>query len=315
MNETNVGATRPKPEDDHDAVIGTALRWSFVAFAGIALVIATTAILLNLPEEGGETHQTKLSLPIVRDAPDQELPEVPFTDVTEAAGIAFIHENGAYGDKLLPETMGGGCALFDYDGDGDADILLVNACRWPWDQRPAEGNPATMSMFRNDGDWRFADVTSEVGLDVSFYGMGAAVGDMDNDGDQDLFISAVGRNHLFRNDDAQFVEVAEPAGVAGEPDAWSSGCTWFDYDNDGRLDLFVNNYIRWSKEIDLAQLFTLDGISRAYGPPVSFEGAFPYLYHNDGEGKFSDVSEVMGVSRDKSLHGGPGRQVTGNCTD
>ena len=215
--------------------------------------------------------------------------------MTKQAGIDFIHENGAYGDKLLPETMGGGCALFDFDDDGDADILLVNSCRWLWDPRESNVAPATMRLFRNEGDWNFTDATSDVGLNVAFYGMGTAVGDMDNDGDLDVFITAVGRNHLFRNDQGRFVEVAEQAGVAGDADSWSSGCTWIDYDNDGRLDLFVNNYIRWSKEIDLAQLFTLDGTSRAYGPPVSFEGAFPYLYHNDGEGKFSDVSESMGI--------------------
>jgi hypothetical protein len=295
VTESEARVERTGTSQDEDAVIGTALRWSFVAFAAIAALIAVVAIMLNLPESEAEIRQTELSLPEVREAPEQQLPVIPFTDVTQDAGIDFVHVNGAYGDKLLPETMGGGCALFDFDGDADADILLVNACLWPWDERAQEAERATMRLYRNDGDWQFTDVTADVGLDVCFYGMGPAVGDMDNDGDLDVFITAVGRNHLFRNDGDRFVEVAEQAGVGGEADSWSSGCTWFDYDNDGRLDLFVNNYIRWSKEIDLAQLFTLDGTSRAYGPPVSFEGAFPYVYRNEGQGKFSDVSEPMGV--------------------
>ena len=136
-----------------------------------------------------------------------------------------MHENGAYGDKLLPETMGGGCALFDYDRDGDADILLVNSVRWPWDTRPAPRQPATLALYRNDGNWRFVDVTGEVGLEVTCYGMGVAVGDYDNDGDPDIFISTVGPNRLFRNDAGKFVEVTAEAGVAGADDQWSSGCS------------------------------------------------------------------------------------------
>jgi hypothetical protein len=295
VKESEGSVENRRVAEDQDAVIGKALRWSFVLFACIATVIITVAVILNLPESEAEIRQTALDLPEVRQAPEQQLPIVPFTNVTAQTGINFVHQNGAYGDKLLPETMGGGCALFDYDGDGDCDILFVNSCRWPWDERANDAERTTMMLYRNDGDWQFVDVTAEAGLDVCFYGMGPAIGDMDNDGDLDVFITAVGRNHLFRNDGRHFVEVAERAGVAGAADSWSSGSTWIDYDNDGLLDLFVNNYIHWSKEIDLAQLFTLDGSSRAYGPPVSFEGAFPYVYHNDGDGKFSDVSEQMGV--------------------
>ena len=112
----------------------------------------------------------------------------PFTDVTQAAGITFVHENGAAGDKLLPETMGGGCALFDYDNDGDVDLLLVNSSRWPWDTRPAPDTPPTLALYRNDGDWKFTDVTQEAGSAVTLYGMGVAVGDFDNDHDTDLFV-------------------------------------------------------------------------------------------------------------------------------
>lgn len=272
-----------------------ALRRSLAVIALIAVVVVIAVIRLNLPESLGETRLTELALPTVRVAPLETVPSVPFVDVTEQAGIHFTHENGAYGDKLLPETMGGGCALFDYDGDGDVDILLVNSSRWPWDERPAPAEPPTLALYRNDGQWTFTDVTAEAGLSVTLYGMGAAVGDYDNDRDVDLFVTTVGRNRLFRNDNGRFADVTSEAGVAGADDQWSSGCSWLDFNNDGRLDLFVSNYIRWSRALDMAQDFSLDGTHRAYGPPLAFEGAFPYVYRNEGDGRFTEVSDEMGV--------------------
>ena len=145
-----------------------------------------------------------------------------------------------------------------------------------------------MALYKNDGKGHFTDVTAGSGLDVSFYGMGVAVGDYDNDDLPDVFISAVGSNHLFHNQgNGKFIDVTSQAGVGGSPTQWSTSCAWIDYDNDGRLDLFVCNYIRWSKEIDFEVGYKLVGIGRAYGPPMNFEGAFPYLYHNDGEGHFT----------------------------
>ena len=134
------------------------------------------------------------------------------------------------------------------------------------------------------------------GLDVSFYGMGVAVGDYDNDGLPDVFITAVGGNHLFHNEGkGRFREVTQAAGVGGSSDGWSTSAAWIDYDNDGKLDLFVCNYVRWSPEIDRAIGFELPNIGRAYGPPRNFEGSFSRLYHNDGNGHFTDVSAQAGI--------------------
>jgi hypothetical protein len=225
----------------------------------------------------------------------RQIPDARFTDVTAAAGIQFVHTNGAYGEKLLPETTGGGCAFFDYDNDGYPDILFVNSTYWPW-HRPEGSTLPTMALYHNDGHGHFQDVTAGSGLDVSFYGMGVAVGDYDNDGLVDLFITAVGGNHLFRNlGHGKFADMTVQAGVGGATDQWSTSAAWIDYDNDGKLDLFVCNYVQWSHEIDLEVNYQLPGIGRAYGPPMNFMGTFPYLYHNDGNGHFSDVSKAAGL--------------------
>jgi len=291
--------TKPNLEMDHeeerdDAIIGRAVRWSLVALMIGSVGFAVMAYFLNRAEIEPQAEETEFELLEQRLTPLAQPPEVHFVDITDEAGIRFQHENGAYGDKLLPETMGGGCAFLDFDADGDQDILFVNSCRWSWDQREPS-RPATMALYRNDGGCQFTDVTAAVGLDVTFYGMGAAVADYDNDGDSDIFISAVGPNHLFRNDSGQFVEVSDTAGVAGEKNEWSSSCCWFDFNNDGRLDLFVCNYIRWTKELDLSQDFRLVGVGRAYGPPMAFGGTFPYLYRNEGGGRFTDVSAAAGI--------------------
>lgn len=238
-------------------------------------------------------------------AKDDDIPVAKFTDITAEAGIHFVHVNGAYGDKLLPETMGGGVAFLDFDNDGKQDLLFINSSYWPG-HAPAGALPPTMGLYRNDGHGKFVDVTAGSGLDVSFYGMGVAVGDYDNDGLPDVFITAVGGNHLFHNEGGgKFREVTREAGVAGASDGWSTSAAWIDYDNDGKLDLFVCNYIRWSPELDRAAPFELPNIGRAYGPPRNFEGVFPYLYHNDGGGHFSDVSAAAGIQVRNSATGHP----------
>jgi len=226
--------------------------------------------------------------------PANEIPTAKFVDVTASAGINFTHNNGAYGDKLLPETMGGGVAFFDYDNDGFQDFLFINSTYWPGHIPPGK-TATTMALYHNDGHGHFTDVTAGSGLDVSFYGMGVAVGDYDNDGLCDVFITAVGGNHLFHNKGkGQFREVTAESGVSGT-NSWSTSAAWIDYDNDGKLDLFVCSYVRWSADIDRAASFVLPNIGRAYGPPRNFQGTFPYLYHNDGNGHFSDVSGSAGV--------------------
>ena len=292
----------PNTLERDDAVIATALRRSLIVLIVLLIVGGVFAYrLLRVPPVVVGPPPDK---PIPPEPPKQmQTPEIRFTDITADAGIKFIHENGAYGDKLLPETMGSGCAFLDYDNDGDQDILFVNSCRWPWDppkkgitdeEERKQAKP-TQALYRNDGQGRFTEVTKDAGLDVTFYGMGVACGDYDNDGDVDLFFTSVGKNRLFRNDGGKFVEVTDEAGVGGVESQWSTSAGWFDYDNDGDLDLFVSNYIEWTKELDLSFKFTLLGGGRGYGRPQQFRGVFPYLYRNDGGGKFSEVSKGAGI--------------------
>ncbi len=286
----------PRPDAElvpaDDAVIGRAFRWSVLVLAAVGLLGALAAWWLgrSRAEAPGQAIEAAAPQEVERAA---DPPPVTFTDITAQAGITFVHDNGAYGDKLLPETMGGGGGFLDYDDDGDQDLLLVNSSRWP--HRPGSGPPPTQALYQNDGRGRFRDVTAEVGLGVSFYGMGVAFGDYDGDGRVDLFFTALGENRLFRNLGGTFEETTRAAGVAGGPAEWSTGAAFFDYDNDRDLDLFVVNYVRWSKEIDFEVDFRLTGIGRAYGPPQDYQGTFPYLYRNDGGGRFTDVSAEAGI--------------------
>ena len=279
-----------------DAVIGRALFWSLLVLAALGLAAAGAygAYALFFLRAPVLPPMTGIELPKTRTLPAAELPEVKFTDATDASGLKFTHFNGAAGEKLLPETMGSGCAFFDYDNDGDQDVVFVNSAPWPW-AKPSGKAPPTMALFRNDGKGEFEDVTEASGLDVSFYGMGVACGDYDGDGWTDLFFTAVGLNRLFKNEEGKFFETTGAAGVGGVDSQWSTGAGFFDYDNDGDLDLFVVNYIVWSRELDSKQGFTLVDNQRAYGRPSLFTGTFPYLYRNEGEGKFVDVSAKAGI--------------------
>ncbi|HEX5220088.1 MAG TPA: CRTAC1 family protein [Verrucomicrobiae bacterium] len=234
-----------------------------------------------------------------------EAPVARFTDITREAGLTFTHVNGAYGDKLLPETMGGGVAFLDYDNDGAPDLLFINSSYWPG-HIPEGKQPPTLALYRNDGRGRFTDVSKGSGLDVSCYGMGVAIGDYDNDGKPDVFITAVGGNRLFQNEGGgKFREVTHAAEVGGSTNDWSTGAAFVDYDNDGRLDLFVCNYVQWSPELDRAANFELPRIGRAYGPPRNFTGTFARLYHNEGPGRFSDVSAQAGIRLTNAATGLP----------
>ncbi|MGH7138204.1 MAG: CRTAC1 family protein [Pirellulales bacterium] len=285
---------QPDELERDDAVIGRAFRWSAAVIALAAIVGGATYYWLTRKPAATVTAQQDVVVAELRKAAEVEIPHVHFTDITRAAGITFVHVNGAYGDKLLPETMGGGCAFFDYDNDGDQDLLLINSAYWPGHEPAGAATPFS-ALYRNDGHGQFDEVTAESGLGVHLYGMGVAVGDYDNDGWVDVFISAVGHNRLLHNDRGVFRDVTDTSDVAGEPNSWSTSSGWFDYDNDGDLDLFVANYVRWSKEIDLGLHCTLKGEGRAYCRPDVFEGAFPYLYRNDGQGKFTNVSVESGV--------------------
>lgn len=220
-----------------------------------------------------------------------------FTDVTTSAGLNFKHNNGAYGGKFLPETLGSGCAFLDYDADGWQDILLVNSLDWPGHARQR----STLKLYHNNRNGTFTDVTRAAGLDVEMYGMGVAVGDYNNDGFPDILITCVGQNRLFKNTSkGTFVDVTNSSGL-GKRQAFSTSALWFDYDRDGLLDLFVCNYVKWAPEHDV--FCSLDGKHKSYCTPEAYVGQTCWLFHNRGNGTFEDVTASSGIfdSSSKSL--------------
>ena len=224
-------------------------------------------------------------------------PGFRFVDVTSSAGIQFQHNSGGYGGKLLPETMGSGCAFLDYDSDGWQDILLINGMDWPGHRQ----RRTTLQLYRNNRNGRFTDVTSRAGLDVELYGMGVAVGDYDNDGFPDIYVTCVGQNRLFHNTGkGTFIDVTNTSGL-GKRQAFSSSALWFDYDRDGLLDLFVCNYVKWSPGRDV--FCSLDGKHKSYCTPEAYRGETCWLFHNRGNGTFEDVTASSGIfdSSSKSL--------------
>jgi hypothetical protein len=215
--------------------------------------------------------------------------QIQFRDITAQAGLRFTHNNAAFGKKYLPETMGPGCAFLDYDGDGYPDILLVNGEDWPGYKRVA----STLKLYHNNHDGTFTDVTVKAGLAVALFGLGVAVGDYDNDGHDDIFVSALGQSHLFHNTgNGTFTDVTRAAGLWG-PNEFSTSAAWVDYDRDGKLDLVVANYVQWSLEGDLR--CTLDGTHKSYCTPESYKGTSARLWHNLGNGKFEDATQKAGL--------------------
>ena len=281
-----------------DAVIAVAFKRSLLfvlLIAGIVIAILAYNKASITDNDVNETA-SPIATQVLDRAADPEPPMVLFKDVTKASGIHHSHANGAYGERLLPETMGGGVAVLDFNNDGNSDLLFVNGSNWPW-AKSKESQISSLLLYQGRGDGTFADVTEQTGLNIQFYGMGVAVGDYDNDGDQDLFLTVVGKNRLFRNESGQtFVDVTDTAAVAGHPGAWSTGAAFVDIDNDQDLDLFVVNYVKWSRQIDLQADYQLTGIGRAYGPPTQFAGTDSFLYRNNGDGTFEDVSESFGTS-------------------
>ena len=212
-------------------------------------------------------------------------------DVTVAAGITFALDHAPTPEKRLIETMPGGLAAFDYNGDGRIDLYFTNGAGGDGTDKAPQR--FWNRLYRNDGDLRFTDVTAETGLAGAMYAMGAAASDFDNDGDADLFVTGVGRNQLFRNDQGRFTDVAAVAGVAAT--VWSVAGAWVDYDRDGRLDLFVVNYVRWSPG---PQRFCGDRTRglRVYCHPKYFEGLPNTLYRNRGDGTFEDVTTRAAIA-------------------
>ena len=219
----------------------------------------------------------------------QESLDFRLVDVTQSAGIDFKHNSGAFGGKFLPETLGAGCAFLDYDADGWPDILLINGMDWPGHKK----QQSALRLYRNNRNGTFTDVTRAAGLEVEMYGMGVAVGDYDNDGFPDLLITCVGQNRLFHNTGkGTFVEVTRKSGLFGRA-AFSTSALWFDYDRDGLLDLFVCNYVKWSPEHDV--FCSVDGKRKSYCTPEAYHGETCWLFRNQGNGTFEDVTASSGI--------------------
>ena len=222
----------------------------------------------------------------LRAAPDHA-PPLTFTDITSAAGIKFIHNNGRSGKKYLPDTLGSGGAFFDADGDGWLDILLINGKDWE-----PHGRKSVAALYRNNRDGTFTDITAGSGLDVEMHGMGVAIGDYDNDGKDDVYITALDGDRLFHNEGGgKFRDVTKASGINNA--VFGTSAAWLDYDHDGKLDLFVANYVQWTAKGDL--WCSLDGATKSYCTPESYKGTSSKLYHNLGGGKFEDVSQKAGV--------------------
>lgn len=247
-------------------------------------VVSQTSLGTLQPKRGSDT-------PVLsKVSPASERPSGPirFTDATQAAGIHFRHHSGAFGKKYLPETMGSGVCIIDYDNDGWEDILFVNSMDWP----EQHSERATAALYHNNQNGTFTDVTRAAGLATEMYGLGCAVGDFDNDGFDDIYITALNGNHLFRNlGSGRFADVTARAGVSNP--GFATGAVWFDYDNDGRLDLFVSHYVDWSIATD--QTCSLDGVNKSYCTPEAYKGQSSTLFHNLGNGRFEDVTRRAGL--------------------
>lgn len=256
--------------------------------AGLALLL--TSLLLAACSSSFESSELN---------PETERPEAPsgptFVDITEAAGIAFTHDNGASSHRLLPETMGAGAAFFDFDGDGLPDLYLVNGVSL--DGKGA-GRPG--ALYKNLGEGRFRDVTRGSGLEQAFFGMGTAVGDVDNDGFTDLFVSGVGEQHLYRNlGNGRFQDITSQSGLVSG--GFGTSAAFLDYDRDGFLDLFVGRYIEWSPASDIP--CSPDGVHQTYCTPEGYPSVSSRLYHNLNGNGFEDVTAVsrIGDAKGKAL--------------
>jgi hypothetical protein len=217
---------------------------------------------------------------------------VTFNDVTAQAGIKFVHNSGRAGQKFLPETVGSGVAWFDADGDGWPDILLINSKDWT-----PRGRKSLPALYRNNHDGTFTDVTAGSGLDVEMYGIGVAIGDYDNDGRDDVYITAIEGDRLFHNEGHfKFRDVTKESGINNAN--FGTSAAWVDYDRDGKLDLFVANYVQWTAKGD--RWCSLDGATKSYCTPETYKGIGSKLYRNLGNGRFEDVSRKAGVADPKS---------------
>ncbi len=239
----------------------------------------------------------RLRLVLAQTAKTSRLPV--FSDVTEKSGIRFKHEASRTNEKYLPESMGAGVAMFDYNNDGHLDLFFVNGAAlrdpMPLSAAPDKSDPRFWNrLYRNNGDGTFTDVTETAGVRGHSYGMGVATGDYDNDGYADLFVTNLGGNILYHNNgDGTFTDVTDKAGVAGS--GWCAGACFVDYDRDGRLDLIVTRYLAWDFASNVYCGEHRPGY-RAYCSPDQFRPATHLVYHNNGDGTFTDVSKQCGIA-------------------
>ncbi|HEX3185341.1 MAG TPA: CRTAC1 family protein [Pyrinomonadaceae bacterium] len=264
-------------------------------FSLILLCLAFTSLLSGCKQPvavappSATPEQAAAASPSPSPTPPRPSGAIEFTDVTSEAGIRFKHNSGAFGKKYLPETIGSGGAFLDYDNDGWQDVFLVNSMDWPESKK----RRSFSALYHNNKDGTFTDVTQQAGLGVEMYGIGVAVADYDNDGNDDIFVTCVGPNHLFRNlGNGKFADVTARVGL-NEP-GFSTSAAWFDYDNDGKLDLFVGRYVEWSVQNDL--FCTLDGKNKTYCTPQTYKGQSAQLYRNRGNGTFENVTARAGVN-------------------
>lgn len=310
MNDSN-GSRRPR---DRDAVIAVAFRRSLYVAGGLGAVVGGVLLartLLSSPAEERIVDETRVEAPSTDMSPSSDVVDLamPFTEVTEEWGVDFVRDNGARGGKLLPESLGGGVAVVDLDGDERPDLVFIDGGDL-LDPEPGAVVVAYRNTTSEDGSPRFVRV-DEVPL-LSGHGMGVAVGDVDGDGDPDLFVSMMGRDRLLRNESSagriRFVDGSEAFGIS-EAHAWSTAVGFADLDQDDDLDLVGLCYVDWSPELDAAVDFRIDGLGRAYGPPTGFAGTVPFLLVNeqdaDGRIRLEDQSEARGLRQINAETGQP----------
>lgn len=298
---TQTPESNETPPDD--AIVGRVF-WRAVAALGVLGVAGAGLFYAGRVDAPRATSPVAAlpSAPLPASASADVLPTLPFTDVSAAVGLDFDRFDGARGERLLPETMGGGVTFFDHDADGDPDLLALDGAPWPGDPAPAKR--PTPRLWRNDAG-RFVDITAEAGLDFTMAGMAAAAADVDADGDADLLLTGLGGLRLLLQQNGRYVDATTAAGLGDAKDAWTTAAVFFDADGDADLDLAIGEYVQWTRALDLSLESTLDGAHRAYGPPNQFAGTFPRLYRNEGPGRFHNASAQAGLQVRNPATGAP----------